>query len=251
MFATEVRKKRKSSKQNFIKKYEWLQKKKIRLEEKRIPKEVDGIDFRDTELPEEFRSEPRVYGGVIIDETEKELLSLPPKFFTFKKLDPTRLKAEVEKSFMKLRWQQALATDNKGDNQADENEEEEGGSEFYDDLKRTFDLTTVPATNVPFNKRATMPPYADEDTEAKIAFARKRLHSSIEDQCRKSKGAENLSDNAKKGLKQIKKRLKDKQVVCFPTDKSGRMSIDNPMNYSKSMLKHFDGMSKTNLENYY
>ena len=29
------------------------------------------------------------------------------------------------------------------------------------------------------------------------------------------------------------------------------MSIDDPMNYSKSMLKHFDGMSKTNLENYY
>ena len=114
---------------------------------------------------------------------------------------------------MKLRWQQALATNNKDDNQADENKEEEGGSEFYDNHKRTFDLTTVPATNVPFNKRATMPPYADEDTEAKIAFARKRLHSSIEDQCRKSKGAENLSDNAKKGLKQIKKRLKDNFIL--------------------------------------
>ena len=152
---------------------------------------------------------------------------------------------------MKLRWQQALATNNKDDDQADENKEEEDITEFYDNHKKTFDLTTVPATNVPFNKRATMPPYADEDTEAKIAFARKRLHSSIEDQCRKSKGAENLSDNAKKGLKQIKKRLKDKEVVCFPTDKSGRMSIDNPRNYSKSMLKHFYGMPKTNLENYY
>ena len=140
--ATEVRKKRKSNKQNFLKKYEWLQKKKIRLEEKRIPKEIYGIDFRDTE----FRSKPRMYGGVIIDETEKELLSLPPKFATFKKLDPTRLKAEVERSFMKLRWQQALATNNKDDNQTDENKEEEGGSEFYDYHKRTFDLTTISAT---------------------------------------------------------------------------------------------------------
>ena len=31
---------------------------------------------------------------------------------------------------------------------------------------------------------------------------------------------ENNSDNAKKGLKQIKKRLKDKEVVCLPTHKS-------------------------------
>ena len=49
-----------------------LQKKIIRLEEKRISKEVDGIEFRDYELPEEFRSEPRVYGGVITDEAEKD-----------------------------------------------------------------------------------------------------------------------------------------------------------------------------------
>ena len=121
---------------------------------------------------------------------------------------------------MKLRWQQALVTNNKDDDQADENKEEEESTEFYDNHKKTFDLTTLPATNVQFNKRATMPPYADEDMETKIAFARKRLHSSIEDQCRKSKGAENLSDNAKKGLKQIKKRLKDKEVVCLPTHKS-------------------------------
>ena len=52
--------------------FEWLQKKIMRLEEKRISKEVDGIEFRDYELPEEFRSEPRVYGGVITDEAEKD-----------------------------------------------------------------------------------------------------------------------------------------------------------------------------------
>ena len=88
---------------------------------KRFPKEVDGINFCDTELPEKFRGEPRVCGGVIINKAEKELLSLPPKFATFKKLDPPQLKAEIEKLFIKLRWQQALATNNKDDDQADEN----------------------------------------------------------------------------------------------------------------------------------
>ena len=52
--------------------FEWLQKKIIRLEENGISKEVDGIEFRDNELPEEFRSEPRVYEGVITDGAEKD-----------------------------------------------------------------------------------------------------------------------------------------------------------------------------------
>ena len=102
---------------------------------------------------------------------------------------------------MKLRWQQALATTNKDDNQADENNDEKRGTEFYDNHKKTFDLTTVSATNVPFNKRATMPPYADEDMQAKIAFARKRLHTTIAHYYCESKGPENFSDNVKKGLK--------------------------------------------------
>ena len=82
-----IRKKRRKSKKIFTKKFEWLHSKKVHSQEEQIPKEFDGINFRDVELPEEFKSEPRVYGGIIINDAEKELLSLPSKFPAFKKLD--------------------------------------------------------------------------------------------------------------------------------------------------------------------
>lgn len=52
---------------------------------------------------EEFESEPRLYGGVVISDNEMKILRLPPKFGLYRKLNVTQCKIDVEESLNKLR----------------------------------------------------------------------------------------------------------------------------------------------------
>ena len=45
-----------------------------------VPEELRGIVIKDQDIPAEFSSDPRVYGGVELNNAEKELLELPPNF---------------------------------------------------------------------------------------------------------------------------------------------------------------------------
>ena len=49
-----------------------------------------------------------------------------------------------------------------------------------------------------------------------------------------------VTEEQKIGFKSLKERIKKKEVVCFPTDKSGRMSIYTPENYINSMTPHLE-----------
>ena len=48
----------------------------------------------------------------------------------------------------------------------------------------------------------------------------------------------------------MKKRIKDKEIVCFQTDKSGAISIDTPQNYIESMRPHLEGTVESSEEEY-
>ena len=67
------------------------------------------VDVRIDEFPEEFSSQPRLYGGVALDEDEKLALELPTKFGLYRKLDMTQCKIDIEESLNKLRWNRILA----------------------------------------------------------------------------------------------------------------------------------------------
>ena len=97
LYKTYLRKKRR-------KKVKFLRNK-YRRERRIVPDEVDGIIIKDQPIPDDFTTEPRVYGGVNITEPEKELLSLPPKFAMYDKIEPKKCEAEVEKALTKLRWE--------------------------------------------------------------------------------------------------------------------------------------------------
>ena len=48
----------------------------------------------------------------------------------------------------------------------------------------------------------------------------------------------NLSAAEKLQLKSLKKDIKDKNIVIFTTDKSGKFTVDSPKNYEKALMKH-------------
>ncbi len=69
-----------------------------------IPESVRGIVIEDQQVPEEFSTGPKCYGGVEINMDEQAVLSLPPKYAVYSKIDVIDCEAQVEKSLAKLRW---------------------------------------------------------------------------------------------------------------------------------------------------
>ena len=64
------------------------------------------------------------------------------------------------------------------------------------------------------------------------------------------KAGSNLTNQQNRGLKKLKKRIKDKEIVCFQTDKSGSLSVDTPENYIESMKPHLEGTIPSSEEEY-
>ena len=85
------------------KKSEWLIQRIKKETKEALPSKIDNIVMDDCELPVNFQSEPRVYGGVKLTSEESELLKLPPKFAVYKKSDELTLKAQFEKAVTCLR----------------------------------------------------------------------------------------------------------------------------------------------------
>ena len=208
--------------------------------------EIDGIMMKDIELGGQFESNPRIYGGIAIGKYERQALSLPPKFAIFSKVKPIECKAEVEKSFTKLRWKREFERQRGGN----EVQGDIDGNTFYNSDEKNFDLTRMQPTDLPFNKRVFMPPCAEEETEAKIQLAKTKINAAIEEYTKKSKGSENINANIKRGIQILTEKVKRNEMICYPTDKSGRFSIDSPKNYIKSMRPHLQDAEEVNQVDY-
>lgn len=61
-----------------------------------------------TNLPPEFSSLPRLYGGVQLDEEEKVALELPVKYGLYRKVSVTQCKIDLEEALNKLRWNKII-----------------------------------------------------------------------------------------------------------------------------------------------
>ena len=97
----------KSRKLAITKKHErkivWLERR-WKKTEAAVPEIVRDIRVADDDLPSEFESTPRVYGGVQLDEEEQAALELSPKYGLFRRLNVEQGKVDVEEGFNKLRW---------------------------------------------------------------------------------------------------------------------------------------------------
>ena len=48
----------------------------------------------------------------------------------------------------------------------------------------------------------------------------------------------------------MQKRVKDREIVVYNTDKCGKLSVDSPNNYVIGMTQHLEGMVKSNMDEY-
>ena len=210
-------------------------------------------------LPPEFSSEPRLYGGVELDEDEKLVLELPVKFGLYQKLNVTQCKIDTEEALNKLRWFKIIqdaktaapshhvSTDGEDNEEGEDSEVVDDKFEFINDHK-VVEINNLRPTSLPYNPTVKMP-WSVGDLELDIH----RFKRDVENLARKSKRYtkkwSNLEEARARGLEKLRNRVSKKEIVCFETDKSGRWSIDTPENYREACKLHLSDFSKTPIIN--
>ena len=167
---------------------------------------------------------------------------MQPNFAVYDEVDDLRFMANTEKTFNALRWNEAFQR-SKGEDEVSEAGTSEEQQEYVWGSQMERD--------VPFRKRVTIPECTDPATEAKLTLCRERLNKVLEEYKEKqTKPESNMTKQQKQGLKKLKRRVKNGEIVCFQTDKSGSISVDTPDNYVDSMQPHLEGTIPSTEEEY-
>ena len=174
-----------------------------------IPDEIDGIIIKDQSIPENFSTEPRIYGGVSITETRKEL-SLPPKYAMYDQVDPVKCQAEIEKALTKLRWERIsnqkpgeTAHTNEGDQSIRINRSNDdpinnnSDASIRNNQKSTTDFRKKRATDFDFNRRVYLPPPLKPEDELQLQLLKMNLKRTTEDYKRTTTITNNLTEGEK------------------------------------------------------
>ena len=199
--------------------------------------------------------------GVELDEEEKALLSLPPKFALRRRLCSISMQTDIEMAMAKVRYQ-VHREDSARELGDDEDEKEMAkkrkrglnedemkdlelmekldaeGRRVYDPINKVFDHGNKRATDMTENKKVTLPKPCDNHTESSIEILRKKIMETFKEYRRKNcteKGEQetNLTRKELRGLRKLKKRIRNKEIIILKTDKSGKLTPINRDNYEK------------------
>ena len=194
-----------------------------------IPDEIEGIILTDQELPTEYASTARTYGGIELDENEQPLLELPPKYATYEKVKSESCEAEIEKALAKLRWEKK-----RNDVDNDGNELPPNVRTWHDIQTKTIDMREYRSTDLPFNNRIYAPKPLDNETETCLQNLKMKLNNCTEryvEETQRTKKKMNLTAEQKQGLHSLKDKKDEGTIVIFETDKSKRFACDTMDNY--------------------
>ena len=228
---------RQSYREKHEKKVEWLTRR-YGEEIQVTPSEINGVDLRDQELGAEFDSQPRMYGNVTLNEEEASTLNLPPKFGIMKKVNVTETVIEVEKCLNTMRWKEIIG-------------EEETRPEFYNEETKVMDINLMRPTDLPFNDKVCMPKAVSLEKEISFQNLKNEIKTIATEMNKKTRDGSNLRTEELNGLKTLKERSDEQDIVCFQTDKSGRWAVDTLENYTTSTERHIEsGVRAITIEEY-
>ena len=216
-----------------VKKVEWLVSK--WKQEEVVPEVFEGITIKcNEEYPTEFNNEPREYGGVTLDETEKKALKLPPKFALSGDIDAAQCRIQLEESLNKLRWNDII-------------EEDIEDLKFYNPTTKTVDIRKMKATSLPFNPNVKMPWAIKEEKEVRLSKFRVEVMNKVKEMQGENRKSmwNNLSQEEKVGLNKLRKRVKEKEIVCCVTDKSGRWACETQGSYREACMEELKDPGRT------
>ena len=114
----------------------------------------------------------------------------------------------------------------------------------YDEEDKSLQFSRKRETDIKGNSRVIFPGEGkDLSRESVLEMVRVELlgefRTYVENKCsKKGEQASNLNAAEKRGLKSLKKRIQDSEIVVLPTDKSGRFAIITRKTYERAGEKH-------------
>ena len=207
--------------------------------------EIRNVMYRDIELDgiregaeQSSANKPRLYGGVQISEEETLILSKDPSFMLLERIDRTELEIEIEKGLAKARYELMGCSE--------EEEDEEDGTGRHTKTARDTSLkyASMRATDIPTVARLCPPRPSTMKKEKVLESVKSKMLATVSEYQKKhcdKKGRikkQNIDKSEEKALREVKEKVKKKEMVVFTTDKSGRFAADTPQNYEEAVMKH-------------
>ena len=192
---------------------------------------------------------PAVYGGICnLTVDQEKVLKLPPNHRTYPKLNVENFKTELEKCIIKSNWQkQREERQLEEEHCKNENDgAKEASSDPVNDKENVIDFRNLKATDLKNNKRIILPNLEDDTEEIRKNNVKKELEgifvNYMKEHCDKfgNQIENNLSKKEVNAIKALKTKMKDEDIVCFETDKTGKFALDTKTNYVRKMEKHVE-----------
>ena len=131
-----------------------------------------------------------------------------------------------------MRWEQRSIQERNGVEWSEEIELKSVQEKTVHDVaESTINFNKQRVTDLPFNRRITVPPPRDDTSEIVFANMKTRIVNAaqryIDLNCDSKDNIknQNVDKYELEGLRSLKKRVNDGEILVVPTDKSGRMDI--------------------------
>ena len=182
-----------------------------------------------------------------LDSDEIEALKLPPKTAKLDKLSEENFRTEVEASLAKYRWAKKEEIDSEDVNDGEEITEEEKemyeqvdaeSRQIYNPASKSMDYRKKRATDLKENTKVYLPRPLPTQQEAFAAVRREKwleTHKKyMKENCNEEGNQKtNLTPAQERGLRKLRKRIKDGNLMVILTDKSGKLAVTTVENYIK------------------
>ena len=115
---------------------------------------------------------------------------------------------------------------------------EEEYRELYNPETHTIDFGKQRPTDIKSNPRVCMPQAGNEQQEAELACREIMTDKTIEAYLEMRQRDSSLTPSEQEGLKSLLARIKAKEIIIYPTDKSGKLAVTTFENYHKQGQVH-------------
>ena len=241
--------------------------------ERRLPPDME--DLRELSIFDKERYnnievesyEVKVIGDVQLEENEKKVLKLHPKFAILPRLVEGGLDVDEELANSKLRMQLSKELEERRERKKRNEleklvnggvvmeeekdmeevikdiEEEARGRQVFDPVLKQYDERRRRVTDLKECNRITLPKPLPATEEAKIEI-RREIHKNIFDKYRaehcdfKGNQKSNLSKEEQADLKYLEKKIKEKKLIVIKTDKSSRFAVCSEDTYLRMGRVH-------------
>ena len=110
---------------------------------------------------------------------------------------------------------------------------------WHDHETKTMDFRYFRSTNLDFNEHITIPKPLDNETEVAMQHLKQNLERVTKEYIKDTKQEQvNLTAEQKEGLKTLKQKQKEGNIIVSETDKTKRFSCDTPDNYKLLATTH-------------